>query len=62
MRGLRKRYLVSEGDLMQLWVEVQQVRKNETRDRFKKEFKELLKNAQPVQLTVIKGKEGHNGS
>ena len=54
--NLRKRYLVSEGDLFQLYKEIEQVRNQEQREAFYKKFKTLLKEAQEVTLT-IKSKE-----
>lgn len=53
MRGLRKRYLVSEGELFQLYKEVQQIRNQELRNELYSKFKELLKNAQEVKITPV---------
>ncbi len=48
----RKRFLVTEGDLFQLYKEVQQVRKQEQKDVFMADFRKLLREAQEVKLTV----------
>ena len=50
-RNTRKRYLVSEGELFQLYKEVMQVRQTEERQAFHKRFKQLMKDAQEVSLT-----------
>ncbi|MCZ2084144.1 MAG: hypothetical protein LC112_07700 [Flavobacteriales bacterium] len=49
---LRKRFLVTEGDLFQLYKEVQQVRNQEQREAFMADFKKLMKEAQTVKLVV----------
>lgn len=49
----RKRFLVSEGDLMQLWFEICQVRDQEKRKLFKQSFKALLAEATPVKIVPI---------
>lgn len=59
MRGLRKRYLVSEGDLFQLYKEIEQVRNQEQREAFYKKFKALLKDATEV---IITPKPKQNGN
>ena len=51
MKGLRKRFLVSEGDFFQLYKEIEQVRNQEQREAFYKRFKALLKDAQEVIIT-----------
>lgn len=51
MAGFRKRFLVSEGDLFQLYKEIEQVRNQEQREAFYKRFKTLLKEATEVFLT-----------
>ncbi len=51
MKGLRKRFLISEGDLFQLYKEIEQVRNQEQREAFYKRFKALLKEATEVTLT-----------
>lgn len=51
MSKLKKRYLVSEGDLFQLYKEIEQVRNQELREAFYKKFRALLKEAQEVVLT-----------
>lgn len=60
MAKLRKRFLVTEGDLMQLFFEVEQIRRKETKELYRGKFKALLKDAEQVKLTVIK-KGGNNG-
>lgn len=54
---VRKRYFVSEGDLFQLYADIQEVRRTERRDALMRDFKQLLKEAQEVEL-VIKEKGG----
>ena len=49
---LRKRFLVTEGDLFQLYKEVQQVRNQEQRETFMADFRKLMKEAQTVKLVV----------
>ena len=51
MGNIRKRYLVTEGDLFQLYKEIEQVRNQEQRAAFYKRFKALLQEAQEVVLT-----------
>lgn len=51
---LRKRMLVTEGDLMQLWFEVEQVRNHEKKEAFKNSFKSILNQAQSVKLIPTK--------
>lgn len=58
---LRKRYLVSEGELFLLWAEIEQVRHQETKESFKQRFKAMMREAQEVQLT-IKEKGGNHES
>lgn len=57
--NFRKRLLVTEGDLKQLWFEVQQVRNAEKREAFTASFKKLLKEANAVKITVVQ-KGGNN--
>ena len=52
MAGFRKRFLVSEGDLFQLYKEIEQVRNQEQRDAFYNKFRILLEEAQSVKLVV----------
>lgn len=54
MSNMRKRYLVSEGDLFQLYKEIEQVRNREQREAFYARFKTLLREAQEVVLTPKK--------
>ena len=49
---LRKRYLVTEGDLFQLFAEIEQVRNDEKREAFMQRFKTLLREKNEVALTV----------
>lgn len=58
MAKMRKRYLVSEGDLFQLYKEIEQVRNQEQRETFYKRFKALLQEAQEVVLTPKTKKDG----
>lgn len=51
-KNFRKRFLVSEGDLFQLYKEIEQVRNQEQREAFYKKFKTLLKEAQEVEITL----------
>ena len=52
-----KRYLVSEGDLFQLYADIQEVRRKERRDQFMADFRKLLKESHPVKLLIEKGGE-----
>ena len=52
MGSFRKRFLVSEGDLFQLYKEIEQVRNQEQRDVFYNKFRILLEEAQSVKLVV----------
>lgn len=51
-KDFRKRFLVTEGELFKLYKEVQQVRKEEEREQFMADFRQLLKDAQTVKLVV----------
>ena len=51
VKNFRKRFLVSEGDLFQLYKEIEQVRNQEQREAFYARFKKLLAEAQEVILT-----------
>lgn len=51
---IRKRMMVTEGDLMQLWFEVEQVRKQEKKELFKASFKALLHDAELIKMQVVK--------
>lgn len=51
--NFRKRFFVSEGDLMQLWYEVCQVRDQEKRKLFKQSFRALLLEATEVKLVPV---------
>lgn len=60
MKGLgnfRKRILVTEGDLYQLYKEIEQIRKEETKELYGDKFRALLKESQFVSLTLEPKKE-----
>ncbi len=57
-KDLRKRFLVSEGDLFQLYKEVMQVRNKEQKEAFMSDFRKLMREAQPVRMIVENGKKG----
>ncbi len=52
---IRKRYLVTEGELFRLYAEIMQVRHDERREAFMSDFRRLLRDAQEVELKVKKG-------
>lgn len=54
--GLRKRVLVTEGDLYQLWCEIEQIRREEKKELYHRRFKELLHESFPVEMTVRNSK------
>lgn len=58
MSNFRKRFLVTEGDLFQLYKEIQQVRKQEQKEAFMADFKKLVSEAQEVILTPKKTNNG----
>ncbi len=58
MKGFRKRFLVSEGDLFQLFKEIEQVRNQEQRAAFYKRFQSLLKESQEVEIIIKSKKNG----
>lgn len=51
MGRIRKRFLVTEGDLFHLYKQIQEVRRIEQREAFMKDFRKILKEAQEVVLT-----------
>jgi hypothetical protein len=57
MSSFRKRILVTEGDLYQLYKEIQQIRKSETKELCNTKFRALLKEAQFVSFTINPKKE-----
>lgn len=57
---LRKRYMVSEGELFQLYADICEVRREERREQFMTDFRKLLREAQEVKLVI--GKGGNNGT
>lgn len=61
LKGIKKRILVTEGDLYQLFKEVQEIRRLETRELYNDKFKTLLKEAQFVSFKLEPKKE-NNGS
>lgn len=61
-KGIRKRYLVSEGELFLIWAEIMQIRKQETREAYKTRFKAVLKDAQEVKLTINTKTQSHEPS
>ena len=57
----RKRYLVSEGDLFQLYADIREVRNQERREELMADFRQLLRDSQEVKL-VIKERRYGNGA
>ena len=55
---MRKRFLVTEGDLFQLYKEIQEVRKQEQRLAFMADFRKLIKESQEVTLTLKPKEDG----
>ena len=51
-KDVRKRFLVSEGDLFQLYKEITLIRNKENREHCMTDFKKLLADAQLLKLTV----------
>lgn len=58
MGKIRKRYMVSEGELFQLYADIQEVRRAERRAEFQDRFRKLLYEAQPVHLIIDKNRKG----
>ena len=52
MGKIRKRYMVSEGDLFQLYADIQEVRRTERREEFMARFRKLLREKQEVKLII----------
>lgn len=50
----RKRFLVTEGDLFQLFAQIQEVRSAEKREMFMGQFRQLFKEAERVKLVIEK--------
>lgn len=48
----RKRYLVSEGDLFQLYADIREVRNQERREELMADFRQLLRESQEVKLVI----------
>ena len=55
--NFRKRILVTEGDLYQLFKEVEQIRKEETKQMYRRKFRKLLSEAQFVSFNINPKKE-----
>ncbi len=49
---IRKRYMVTEGELFHLYADIQECRREERRDEFMMRFRQLLDEAQPVELVI----------
>ena len=58
----RKRFFVTEGDLFQLYADIQEVRRVERRELFMADFKRLLRESQEVELVVKDRKEVCDGT
>jgi len=52
-RRFRRRLLVTEGDLYTLFAEVEQIRKEESRELYREKFRQLLADANLVELKVV---------
>ncbi len=52
LKNMRKRILVTEGDLYKLYTEVENIRKEETRNLYRIKFRKLLKEAQFLSFTI----------
>lgn len=48
----RKRFLVSEGDLFQLYADIREVRSRERREELMADFRKLLRESQEVELVI----------
>ena len=55
--NIRKRFLVSEGDLFQLYKEITAIRNKEDRKRLYEDFKTLMREAQEVELKKKGGRD-----
>ena len=49
---IRKRYMVTEGELFQLYADIQEVRREERREEFMQRFRKLLNEAQQVCMVI----------
>lgn len=58
--NFRKRILVTEGDLLQLYKEVQQIRRQETKSLYNTKFRALLKDAEFVNFSIKPKKQEQN--
>ena len=52
---IRKRYLVTEGELFHLYADIREVRSSERRETFMADFRKMLREAQQVELVIKKG-------
>ena len=50
---IRKRYMVTEGELFQLYADTQEVRRKERREEFMERFRTLLEESQEVEIRII---------
>lgn len=49
---MRKRYMVTEGELFQLYADIQEVRRKERREEFMQRFRKLINEAQQVRMVI----------
>lgn len=49
---IRKRYMVTEGELFQLYADIQEVRREERREEFMQRFRKLINEAQQVRMVI----------
>ncbi len=49
---MRKRYMVTEGELFQLYADIQEVRREERREEFMQRFRKLINEAQQVRMVI----------
>lgn len=54
---LRKHYPGSDGELFQLHAGIREVRREERREQFMADFRELLRKVQEVKLIIRKGSD-----
>lgn len=59
---IRKRYLVTEGELFHLYAAIREVRREELRGAYMADFRQLLREAQEVEMTVKEKKGGADGT
>lgn len=58
IKGFRKRVLVNEMELFNLYREVEEIRNREYREKYRKGFRALLKEAEYVNFEVEPKKKG----